>query len=228
MDIITLNVGGKRYTTSLTTLTKIKDSMLGRMFNPDNLSLLKRLDDGSVFIDRDGKIFRYILEYLRDGEIPNIKESDRKRLAREANYYGLDGLVETFNSDIQVYTKGLFIQQCEMSELFMDVYAIISNFVKENLLYFNKIIINISESTGIDKDNNHYIWNKDHNDFYGYLSLYISETNNLDVSVGVSYSIVRFKIKRTDEFGIGKSEIDDSSIARMLCTRKDQLEKFLE
>jgi len=105
MDIVRLNVGGKSYMTSITTLTKIKDSMLSRMFSPDNSGMLKRLDDGSVFIDRDGKIFRYILEYLRDGGVPNIKESDRKRLSREAEYYALNGLVETLNTDTFVKPK---------------------------------------------------------------------------------------------------------------------------
>jgi hypothetical protein len=57
-----LDVGGKHFTTSLTTLSREPDSMLGVMFS----GRFKIMTDehGRVFIDRDGKLFQYILEYL--------------------------------------------------------------------------------------------------------------------------------------------------------------------
>ena len=64
--IVNLNVGGSRYTTTLSTLTKYPDSMLGAMFSGRHA--LVQQDDGSYFIDVDGEPFRYILSYLRDRE----------------------------------------------------------------------------------------------------------------------------------------------------------------
>ena len=62
--IVTLNIGGTKYTTSLSTLTKYPDSMLGVMFSGRHA--LPQQEDGSYFVDVDGEYFRYILSYLRD------------------------------------------------------------------------------------------------------------------------------------------------------------------
>ena len=64
--IVTLNVGGSRYTTTLSTLTKYPDSMLGAMFSGRHA--LVQQEDGSYFIDVDGEPFKYVLSYLRDRE----------------------------------------------------------------------------------------------------------------------------------------------------------------
>ena len=47
----------------------------------------------SYFIDRDGKFFRYILNYLRDGsvELPQDDEYLLRNLLREAEFFGIDG-----------------------------------------------------------------------------------------------------------------------------------------
>uniref|UniRef100_A0A803NCW2 Potassium channel tetramerisation-type BTB domain-containing protein n=1 Tax=Chenopodium quinoa TaxID=63459 RepID=A0A803NCW2_CHEQI len=44
---------------------------------------------GYIFVDRDGEHFRHILNWLRDGMIPNLKDSDYAELLREAEYYQL-------------------------------------------------------------------------------------------------------------------------------------------
>ncbi|XP_070020957.1 FH protein interacting protein FIP2 isoform X2 [Nicotiana sylvestris] len=49
---------------------------------------------GYIFVDRDGKHFRHILNWLRDGEIPPLKDSEYAQLLREAEYYQLLGLVD--------------------------------------------------------------------------------------------------------------------------------------
>lgn len=68
---VTLNVGGTLYSTTLETLTRFPDSMLGAMFRagtpiPPNLS---PQGGGHYFIDRDGKAFRHILNFLRLGRL---------------------------------------------------------------------------------------------------------------------------------------------------------------
>lgn len=44
---------------------------------------------GYIFVDRDGKHFRHILNWLRDGAVPTLTESKFLELLREAEYYQL-------------------------------------------------------------------------------------------------------------------------------------------
>lgn len=85
-DPVTLNVGGHMYTTSLTTLTRYPDSMLGAMFRGDFPTA--RDSQGNYFIDRDGPLFRYVLNFLRTSELTlplDFKEFDLLR--KEADFY---------------------------------------------------------------------------------------------------------------------------------------------
>ena len=52
--------------------------------------------DGSFFIDRDGNIFREILNFLRDGDgyVPPTDVEQRQAVAREAEWYRLPVLYE--------------------------------------------------------------------------------------------------------------------------------------
>lgn len=56
---------------------------------------LPRRQDGAYLIDRNGKLFDYVLDYLRNGETTVLPSSaaELNQLAQEARYYGLDGLV---------------------------------------------------------------------------------------------------------------------------------------
>jgi hypothetical protein len=92
-DIIILNVGGKEYHTSRSTLTKDANSMLCRMFTGSLPSTRDAL--GRYFIDRDGDLFRYILDYLRDNNPEFIPNDANLMLAllREAQFYQLEGLI---------------------------------------------------------------------------------------------------------------------------------------
>ena len=62
--VIPLNVGRYSFVTTLSTLTKDKDSMLAAMFSGRHE--LDTDSEGRYFIDRDGTYFKYILNYLRD------------------------------------------------------------------------------------------------------------------------------------------------------------------
>jgi len=74
--------------TTIHTLRTDPQSMLGRMFSGEHPVL--RDDDGSFVIDRDGRQFHHILNYLRDGSVPiGLSRIDRLELLREIDFYGL-------------------------------------------------------------------------------------------------------------------------------------------
>ena len=64
---VNLNVGSQLFSTSVQTLRKDPNSMLAAMFS--RKFEMKPSEDRSFFIDRDKTYFRYILNYLRNGEL---------------------------------------------------------------------------------------------------------------------------------------------------------------
>ena len=69
-DIIELNVGGATdgLRISKDVMCKVPDSILGEMFSGRHE--IKKLNDGRVFIDRNPKVFSYVLDYLRNDLTP--------------------------------------------------------------------------------------------------------------------------------------------------------------
>lgn len=94
--VIRLNVGGRKYDVSRQTLLSYPDSMLTRLIS-DKFS--STLVDGRFFIDRNGEIFSYILDYLRDRDSwqPPTDKDLLIRISQEARFYCLDPLVELTN-----------------------------------------------------------------------------------------------------------------------------------
>lgn len=92
-DPVSLNVGGEIYTTTLDTLTRCRDSMLGAMFT-GQIPVL-RDNKGNIFIDRDGKVFRYVLNYLRSSSL-DLPDSftELALLQREADFFQIHPLLE--------------------------------------------------------------------------------------------------------------------------------------
>ena len=97
--MISLNVGGTRFTTSVSTLTKQPNSMLASMFNPESDRPPAEKDDqGSYFIDRDPEPFRVILIFLRNGRLPeDIVGCSLEQVEWEADFFGLDELLKIIN-----------------------------------------------------------------------------------------------------------------------------------
>lgn len=84
-----LNIGGKKFWTTIDTVTQREpDSMLAAMFSGRH-TLSQDPNNGYVFVDRDGKHFRHILNWLRDGVVPTLEEAEYTELLREAEYYQL-------------------------------------------------------------------------------------------------------------------------------------------
>ncbi len=100
--VVELNVGGQLYTTALSTLTQQSDSLLTHMFTGRARGPLQRDSRGRYFIDRDGTLFRYILDYLRNQKLvlpENFPE--RGRLQQEAEYYRLSRLANALSDAAQ-------------------------------------------------------------------------------------------------------------------------------
>ncbi|NXM09638.1 KCD12 protein, partial [Tyrannus savana] len=94
-DIIELNVGGQVYITRHPTLVSVPGSLLWEMFTQKNVRSLARDSKGRFFVDRDGFLFRYILDYMRDQQLVLPEHfPERSRLQREAEYFMLPELVK--------------------------------------------------------------------------------------------------------------------------------------
>ena len=109
-SIVKLNVGGKRFTTSLQTLTRDPNSMLAAMFSGRHE--LQTTDDGFFFIDRDGTYFRFILNYLRNGELILPEGATfLEELEVEARFYQVQGLLDELKvvRALKVFEKSVIL-----------------------------------------------------------------------------------------------------------------------
>uniref|UniRef100_A0A674EQZ5 Potassium channel tetramerization domain containing 10 n=1 Tax=Salmo trutta TaxID=8032 RepID=A0A674EQZ5_SALTR len=97
---VKLNVGGVLYYTTMQTLTK-QDTMLKAMFS-GRMEVLTD-SEGWILIDRCGKHFGTILNYLRDGAVPlpEIRREVEELLA-EAKYYLVQGLADECHAALEV------------------------------------------------------------------------------------------------------------------------------
>lgn len=100
---VKLNVGGALYQTTVSTLLK-HDSMLRAMFS-GRMEVLTD-EEGWVMIDRCGKHFGTILNFLRDGSVPlpDCRVETLEILA-EAKYYLIQELVQQCQNWLSVMKK---------------------------------------------------------------------------------------------------------------------------
>jgi hypothetical protein len=120
---VKLNVGGVFFETTIETLTKYSEGTTSyfKVLFSRQWELEKDPKDESIFIDRDGYLFGYILQYCRTGKIaiePNCGLL-RRDLIIEAQFYIIDSLVDLLNinqskkennikSDLQSDLKNLY------------------------------------------------------------------------------------------------------------------------
>ena len=98
---VKLDIGGSRFRTSIDTLTK-GDNMLSAMFS-GRMPIAKD-EDGFVFIDRCGKPFGIILNFLRNGTtvLPDNRR-ELLELKEEASFYCIDDLVAAVDAGLARY-----------------------------------------------------------------------------------------------------------------------------
>jgi hypothetical protein len=92
---VVLDIGGYRYTTSVQTLRRLPGTFFDAYFS--GRYTMDRSEDGSIFIDRDGKHFGQVLEYLRDGMVLAAKKyaseldiGELRWLKREFGFYCIE------------------------------------------------------------------------------------------------------------------------------------------
>ncbi|CAB4025419.1 Chaperone dnaK2 [Paramuricea clavata] len=126
-DIILLNVGGQKFTSTRSTLCQVEGSLLATMFSGRWEDSVKRDQDGAVFFDVNPQYFGYILDYLRTkkiaspenpAELPKVPRDQAKNFNTFVEYLGLskeivpteietEKLSEKFNS----HSPGISIQE---------------------------------------------------------------------------------------------------------------------
>jgi hypothetical protein len=74
---VVLDIGGYRYQTSVQTLRRVPGTFFDAYIS--GRYTMDRSEDDSIFIDRDGKHFGQVMEYLRDGVV-SVAERDASQL----------------------------------------------------------------------------------------------------------------------------------------------------
>jgi len=115
-ELIRLNVGGERYTTTRATLTRYPQSMLGAMFSG---AMATSIDEhGCFFIDRDGSMFSHVLNFLRSGRLSLPADFHQlDLLAIEADFYQVEDLIKEI-SRLQTSAGGSYLEVCTESSMF--------------------------------------------------------------------------------------------------------------
>ncbi|KAJ8250920.1 hypothetical protein GJAV_G00214770 [Gymnothorax javanicus] len=101
---VKLNVSGSLYYTTVQTLCK-EDSLLRSMCTGGTEVTID--SEGWVVLDRCGRHFGLVLNFLRDGSVP-LPESQREleEVLKEAQYYRVQGLVQHCLSALKKRTEG--------------------------------------------------------------------------------------------------------------------------
>lgn len=115
---ISLNVGGRRFTTTRSTLTSLApDSMLALMFaaGPDSLSPGPTDPSGAYLIDRSPEFFEPIIGYLRHGQVIINPGLNPRGVLAEARFYGLQDVVQQLEQMIEEEKERLRVQETCLS-----------------------------------------------------------------------------------------------------------------
>eukprot|EP01117_Protostelium_nocturnum_P012788 TRINITY_DN4733_c0_g1_i1.p1 TRINITY_DN4733_c0_g1~~TRINITY_DN4733_c0_g1_i1.p1 ORF type:complete len:392 (-),score=127.46 TRINITY_DN4733_c0_g1_i1:40-1188(-) len=161
-DWVTLNVGGKSFSTTRSTLTKDEGSMLAKMFSNDWAS--QRDYNGFYLIDRSPEYFEPILNFLRCGTLVIDEDVNVEGVYEEAVFFNISQLIEPLQTLVDKAKKkqtsltrkelisilltssvnsplrcqGLDLSGCDLSRLDLShINFSMTNFSKANLEFAN-------------------------------------------------------------------------------------------
>ncbi|CAJ0591158.1 unnamed protein product [Cylicocyclus nassatus] len=95
-----INVGGTIFETTVSTLTRLNDTMLSALVS----NRWNQSNQEEIFVDRNPTYFGKVLDYLRDGEnfaVPTDHDV-RECLRREADFYNLSELAKMCSPGLHV------------------------------------------------------------------------------------------------------------------------------
>jgi len=108
-DFVTLNVGGKLFSTSRSTLvTKEPMSMLARMFADDEHGEMVpscRDRSGAYLIDRSPVYFEPIINYLRHGKLILDNNVNPEGVLEEAKFFNIESMIVQLETLTQAQTR---------------------------------------------------------------------------------------------------------------------------
>jgi hypothetical protein len=86
---VLINIGGLMFEVPVSTLIKDPKSLLAQLTNSETCPILPDHQGGFYYFDRDWWLFRYIVNFLRDGVLPDDR-SILSQLYREASFWNLE------------------------------------------------------------------------------------------------------------------------------------------
>lgn len=95
---VDLDVGGQKFATTVHRLTKGMDSPFFTKLINERWRKSTNNVDNPIFIDRDGRLFDYILKYLRTGQINIDDKRTIEDLLTEAKFYGFKRLADELST----------------------------------------------------------------------------------------------------------------------------------
>jgi hypothetical protein len=136
---VKLDVGGRVFSVTMDMMTKYPDSFFSRLFSGRWEEM--KTDDGAYFINRSAKMFDYIVDFLRDGELElELSGAEMRALFREADFYQLRELADKLSPAMDDWTwietpnavlsnGGLTLTAKDMGTQYVGVCLVCSRFV---------------------------------------------------------------------------------------------------